>query len=77
MLDDAVYGTKSVQYKNLHDDNNLLGSMFTLTVTRNPSTGEIDKYKARLEALGNKQDARSYEDISSNLPNGQIKKLHT
>ena len=75
MLDDAVYGTKSVQYKDLPDGNNLLGSMFTLTVKRNPTTGEIDKYKARLVALGNQQDASSYEDISSNTARGSSVKL--
>ena len=75
MLDDAVYGTKSMQYKDLPDGHNLLGSMFTLNVKRNPTTGEVDKYKARLVALGNQQDSSSYQDISSSTARGSSVKL--
>jgi len=59
VLDDAVCGTKSVHYKDLPNGNNLLGSTFTLEIKKTPSTGEIDKYNARLVALGNQQDASS------------------
>ena len=34
MIDDEVYDTSSLQYKDLPVGHNLLGSMFTLTVKR-------------------------------------------
>jgi hypothetical protein len=40
MIDDEVYDSGSLQYKDLPNGHNLLGSMFTLTVKRNPSTGK-------------------------------------
>jgi len=46
-------------------DANIIGSMFTLTIKRNPNTGQIDKYKARLVALGNHQSPESYSKIKS------------
>ena len=51
MFDDKVYTNKSVKYSDLPKDANLLGTMFTLTVKRNPSTGEIEKYKALCDQL--------------------------
>jgi hypothetical protein len=42
----------------------VIGSMLVLTVKRKPD-GSIDKYKARLVALGNQQSANQYDAISS------------
>ena len=39
--------------------------MFTLVIKRNQLTGTIEKYKARLVALGNNQPEDSYKNISS------------
>jgi len=47
MISDEVYDTSSLQYNVLSAGHNLLGFMFTLTVKRNPTTGDVDKYKAR------------------------------
>ena len=63
MLDDDVYIPWTRD--NLPQGANLLGTMLVLTIKRNAVTGEIDKYKARLVALGNQQDPTSYEDIKS------------
>jgi len=46
-----------------------------LTFKRNPSTGEIDNYKAELVALGNQQHESSYQDISSSTARGSSIKL--
>ena len=43
---------------------NVLGSMLVLVIKRKPD-GTIDKYKARLVALGNQQKPDSYGDIKS------------
>jgi hypothetical protein len=44
----------------------IVGSMMVLTIKRDPTKpGEIDKYKARLVALGNQQKPSSYDDIKS------------
>jgi len=45
-------------------DANLIGSMLVLVIKRHPD-GRIDKYKARLVALGNQQTANSYDQIKS------------
>jgi hypothetical protein len=44
---------------------NIIGSMWVLQIKRDKHTGRIDKYKARLVALGNQQKNSSYTDISS------------
>jgi hypothetical protein len=75
MFDDNVYSKKSVNYKELPKDANLLETMFTLTVKRNPSTGAIEKYKARLVALGNQQKESSYDEIKSLTARGSSVKL--
>ena len=75
MFDDEVYTKKSVKYKELPKDANLLGTMFTLTVKRNPSTGAIEKYKARLVALGNQQKESSYDQIKSLTARGSSVKM--
>jgi hypothetical protein len=43
---------------------NIVGSMWVLQIKRKPN-GQVDKYKARLVALGNQQREGSYKDISS------------
>ena len=48
---------------------------FTLYVKRNPTTGDIDKYKAIVVALGNQQDSSSYQDIRSSAARGSSRKL--
>jgi len=64
-----------MKYSELPKDANLLGTMFTLTVKRNPSTGAIEKYKARLVALGNQQHESSYDQIKSLTARGSSVKL--
>ena len=46
---------------------NLIGSMLFVQIKRK-SDGTIDKYKARLVAMGNRQKPDSYKDISSLTP---------
>jgi len=50
--------------KKLPPGANLLGSMLVLVIKRKPD-GSIDKYKARLVALGNQQKPNSYDQIKS------------
>ena len=54
---------------------NLVGSMIVLQIKRDPKTGEIDKYKARLVALGNQQSEDSYQDIKSGTARSASVKL--
>jgi len=44
---------------------NIVGSMFTLNIKCDTLTGQIEKYKTRLVALGNQQHPGSYKVISS------------
>ena len=62
LLDDGVISGNKVQKipKNIH----VIGSMLVLTVKRLPN-GDVDKYKARLIALGNQQTESSYDSIKS------------
>ena len=62
MYDEGVF----MNVKSIEKGANIVGSMFTLTIKRDKTTGQIDKYKARLVALGNQQKPNSYKDISSN-----------
>ena len=62
MYDEGVF----MNVKFIEKGANIVGSMFTLTIKRDKTTGQIDKYKARLVALGNQQKPNSYKDISSN-----------
>ena len=64
MIADGVYITHIGQ---LPLDVNLIGSMLVLQIKRNPD-GTIDKYKARLVAIGNQQKTDSYKNISSATP---------
>ena len=65
MYDKGVYNDKNYLYSELEKDSNLIGSMFVCQIKRNKKTGQIEKYKVRLVALGNQQKRRSYEDIKS------------
>ena len=63
MIDDNVF--EVFDGLSAPPDVSVVGSMFVLTIKRDPITGKIDKYKARLVALGNQQDPSSYEAIKS------------
>jgi hypothetical protein len=52
MIDDKVY--YQIDYNKIPINANIIGSMIILQLKRK-SNGEIDKYKARLVALGNNQ----------------------
>jgi len=71
MYDEGVF--KNVKY--IEKDANIVGSMFTLNIKRDKTTGSIDKYKARLVALGNQQKPNSYKDISSKTVRSESVKL--
>ena len=66
---------KAVNYEDLPSDAHLIGSMFVLAVKRNPTTGKIEKYKARLVGFGNQQDETSYDKIKSSTARGSSVKL--
>ena len=66
MYDEGVFSERNYSIKELPRKANLLGTMFTLVVKRDKATGEVDKYKARLVALGNQQKSSSYDMIKSN-----------
>jgi Reverse transcriptase (RNA-dependent DNA polymerase) len=54
----------------------IIGSMMVLTVKRDPTKpGEIDKYKARLVALGNQQHESTYDNIKSGTARSASVKL--
>ena len=53
---------------------NIIGSMLVLTVKRLPN-GKVDKYKARLVALGNHQKESSYEQIKAGTVRGSTVKM--
>ena len=61
MYDEGVF----LNVKTIERGANIVGSMFTLNIKRDKTTGEIEKYKARLVALGNQQKPDSYKDINS------------
>ena len=68
-IDDTSDSEKKKKQKNV------IGSMFVLQIKRDKVTGEIDKYKARLVALGNQQKPGSYTEISSNTIRSNTVKL--
>ena len=72
---EGVYDGTYVKVKDLPPEVNLVGSMFTLVIKRDPTTGAIIKYKARLVALGNQQLESSYDAISSQTARGASVKL--
>jgi len=54
----------------------VIGSMMVLTIKRDPTkSGQIDKYKARLVALGNQQHESTYDDIKSGTARSASVKL--
>ena len=57
-------GCFSDPVRNVPKKGNIIGSMMILQLKRNPD-GTINKYKARLVALGNQQTSESYNEISS------------
>ena len=66
MYEEGVFSERNYSINELPKKANLLGTMFTLVVKRDKATGDIDKYKARLVALGNQQKPSSYDLIKSN-----------
>ena len=74
LIDEKVLG-EVYQYKDLPRGSNLVGSMYIFNIKRNKSTGAIDKYKARLVALGNQQKLGSYDRITSSTARGKSIKL--
>ena len=73
MIDDNVF--EVFDGLSAPPDVSVVGSMFVLTIKRDPITGKIDKYKARLVALGNQQDPSSYEAIKSGTARAASVKL--
>jgi len=62
MIDDAVY--KIVDKSKIPKNSKIIGTMLILKLKRTIND-EIDKYKARLVALGNQQTNDTYEKIKS------------
>ncbi len=62
MVDEGVY--EPISYKEIENKMRIIGSMIVLQVKRTPD-GKIDKYKARLVALGNQQRRDQYGNIKS------------
>ena len=60
MVSEGVFAKSRLRPNNA----NVIGTMWVLVIKRKPD-GSIDKYKARLVALGNQQDQSSYSEISS------------
>ena len=75
MFDEKVFEESTYDYKNLPKNSNVVGSMFVLTIKRDKATGRIEKYKARLVALGNQQNSNSYDQVKSNTARGSSVKL--
>ena len=73
MIDDGVWDVWK-KGKPLPLDANLIGSMMVLQLKRNPD-GSIDKYKARLVALGNQQGPSSYDRVKSGTTRSATVKL--
>ena len=73
MQDEKVY--QLIQKKDLKSHHNVIHSMYVLQIKRDKVTGAIDKYKARLVALGNKQKENSYKDVKSNTVKSNTVKL--
>ena len=75
LLDDEVFVEEYYNFKNLPKDANVVGSMFVLQRKRDKISGMIERYKARLVALGNQQKENSYSDIKSKTAQAAIVKL--
>jgi hypothetical protein len=73
MLSDEVHGPAIIGQ--LPHGANLIGTMWVLKIKRNSSTGEIEKYKARLVALGNQQKESSFDQIKSITARGSTVKM--
>ena len=75
-MDEGVFDeSEYLEWKKLPEDSSVVGSMFVLTIKRNAVTGRIERYKARLVALGNQQSAKSYDDIKSQTARSSSVKL--
>ena len=65
MLEKGVFTDKNFSYSAIDQDSDLIGSMYICQIKRNKKTGNVEKYKVRLVALGNQQKRSSYDDIKS------------
>jgi hypothetical protein len=64
MIEENVFEECSIA--DIPPGTSIVGSMMILTIKRDPTQpGVIDKYKARLVALGNQQKASTYDQIKS------------
>jgi hypothetical protein len=72
--DERTHESNEVLRCNLPKGANVIGSMMILSVKRKPD-GTIDKYKARLVMLGNRQKESSYETIKSGTVRNSTVKL--
>ena len=68
-VEEKAHESKPVDRSRIPKEANIIGSMLVLTVKRLPN-GQIDKYKARLVALGNHQKENSYEHIKAGTVRG-------
>lgn len=75
MVDEGVYDDKDYRGWSLPRGATVIGSMFTLVIKRNKTTNRIEKYKARLVALGNQQGPNSYDKVSSGTARNASVKL--
>jgi len=73
-IEEMAHEPEAISRIDLPKGANVIGSMLVLTVKRLPN-GDIDKYKARLVALGNHQKASSYDLITSGTVRGSTVKL--
>jgi hypothetical protein len=63
-----------VSHGELTKHSNIIGSMWVLKIKRDVK-GNIDKYKARLVALGNQQKPNSYSEVSSSTARSSTIKM--
>jgi hypothetical protein len=72
--DEKAHEPNETMHVNLPKGANVIGSMMILSVKRKPN-GKIDKYKARLVMLGNRQKDSSYDNIKSGTVRNSTVKL--
>ena len=72
--DEQAHESNETMQVDLPKGANVIGSMMILSVKRKPN-GKIDKYKARLVMLGNRQQNSSYEKIKSGTVGNSTVKL--
>ena len=73
-IEEKAHDQKPMLFSQLPKGANVIGSIMILTVKRKPD-GSIDKYKARLVALGNHQKESSYDMIKAGTARGSTVKM--